>query len=1070
MRIVILIMLVAFALGAAAAAAYPIEVSVASDHAWMVADGKDAAIITATVTRGTGEFAGEPLEGANVSFSVGPAWELKDSFLLTDKDGVATTTLKATTKSGTADITVTAWAMIDTETWGYQNYSTAAQLSQPIDHGTPSYITASYNGKVQVQTSTHVAVLLRDKYGNPVDNRKTVEQVRFDASAGDGSGFLSGASWVKSITVPVNESGYVDVQYLVAAEGPNYIGCMPPAPVSPSIISITGVYSGEPTSITESISPDRSPPRQPADGISKFTITYLLSDNLGGGSANRVIHVNTSTGESMNITTNEKGLAQIIYGPATNPGIALINATVLDNPAVNSSVTVEFVIPENDLVLTADPQSMASLDINGKSVSNVKGQVVDNLGNPVPGQTVNFRFISMTNGTTILTQLPNLTYGASTTSALFTEIPVVTDPSGYATLQFYPGAFTTDKSSPGYNAAETGKVIVRATCDQKTKEVNLSYRNYNYVSVVSNVTPDSVPRGGIVNVTITITGDGVTLQPEPVNVVIVMDQSASMLTTDMQGKSRIYWAKQAAKAFVGSLNKATDKVAFLKFGTDPLDPVPLTNNFDAINTSIDNTNPQSTMAYATNLRKAVYLAIKHLTEAGSTDPKTVKAVVVMTDGGWNHDGTPLAKGTGYPDTRDYYSSGWKQYNGGHPGYASADNEYFRDLAGEFQYTSYKYFTAIGGGTITTYPSTNKQPLPTKDGSSAWNCPGYADCVPSSSATKYQTKLCKDGEFSVQNMSIYAKDNNIRLYTIAYANQIPNADMTATHLQALQILADATGGTYSQKTTGTDLVQLYQDIAGSLRDKAGVGITMTADHHEVAVSGVPMANTLDQPIFSYVYDPGNSTTIKSWNSSGTADNPNIVPFHTVDQRADWKDDRNLTFNVGTVTVGQIWVARYQLQMNATGSVAIFNNRSGLTFTDSYGKQSTMEIPDKFVSVLGNPTVSGITMDDVTVQNLRCTAPRITNLLPLQWDLTYTGAGTVSQTLWYAMADTPNIQTQFASYPTALAAGTYPLATNYPVGWSAGHYIITVKASGSKGGYDEKSIPVEVTPVKVMIKIE
>ncbi|MDD1664585.1 MAG: Ig-like domain-containing protein, partial [Methanomicrobiales archaeon] len=123
MRTIILIMLAALAIPAVVSAAYPVEVAVGSDHIWMVADNKDAATIMVNVISGTGENAGQPLEDANVSFTVDSPWQLKDSFLVTDKKGIATTTLFATKASGTANITVTAWAMIDTETWGYRNYS-----------------------------------------------------------------------------------------------------------------------------------------------------------------------------------------------------------------------------------------------------------------------------------------------------------------------------------------------------------------------------------------------------------------------------------------------------------------------------------------------------------------------------------------------------------------------------------------------------------------------------------------------------------------------------------------------------------------------------------------------------------------------------------------------------------------------------------------------------------------------------------------------------------------------------------------------------------------------------------
>src|SRR5512136_3000971 len=138
MKTIILIMLAALSLGAAVSAAYPVELTVTSDHVWMVADNRDTVTITANVTYGTGELAGQPLERDSLSLTVGSPWKLKDSSLFTDHRVHAT-------------ITVTATALIPNESGEYLSYSTTKTLSQDIDHTGPASAATYYNGQVQVR-------------------------------------------------------------------------------------------------------------------------------------------------------------------------------------------------------------------------------------------------------------------------------------------------------------------------------------------------------------------------------------------------------------------------------------------------------------------------------------------------------------------------------------------------------------------------------------------------------------------------------------------------------------------------------------------------------------------------------------------------------------------------------------------------------------------------------------------------------------------------------------------------------------------------------------------------------
>ena len=69
--------------------------------------------------------------------SVNSPWQLKDTSLVTNQNGVATTTILATKVSGTANIMVNASALGYTGLFGWVSYNATQVFSQPIDHSTP---------------------------------------------------------------------------------------------------------------------------------------------------------------------------------------------------------------------------------------------------------------------------------------------------------------------------------------------------------------------------------------------------------------------------------------------------------------------------------------------------------------------------------------------------------------------------------------------------------------------------------------------------------------------------------------------------------------------------------------------------------------------------------------------------------------------------------------------------------------------------------------------------------------------------------------------------------------------
>jgi len=949
MRTIALLILAAFALGAAAqATAYPVELTVTSSQAWMVADGKDSVTITATVLRGTGELAGQPLEGANVSFATGSPWKLKNTFLLTDKNGNATTILQDTTKSGTATVTITAWAMIDTETWGFMNYSVTQNITQPIDHTTPSSIRASYLNQGQVGTPTRISVLVTDKYGNPVDNRNAVENVRFDAASA-GSGFQSDSSWVKSITVPLNASGYAEVQYFIYPVGANYVSITPPAPLKTGLISITGVSQGNPFSVVAAVSPGGSPYPYTVVNTGEFTLAFTFYDQFGFPTANQPVNITTNVpSEFMSPRTNKDGMVIIKYGPKDVAGLYNITGKAANNASVSVTETVEFVSGDpTDALLTASPQTMASRDVKEDITSVLTMKVIDKKGNPVDGEKVSFRFVSFSNITPYnQTQPPALEQGSASTTSLNSDIQAVTDEDGDAVVTFHPGKFTTDINDPKYNATATGNAVVEAQWSSIKRQVTLRYLNSRYLTITSEVDPSTVRVNGTVEVTVKVIGDGWALQPKPIDVILINDRSGSMLS---DYPDRAVSVMNASRVFSNQLDYTRDYLGLMSFGGKGQQSVNTKtcgwdnttkddasyasafykgsgNYSDYATFDLNMTNLNTTITTKINtlypggwtpMRYALKLAIDNLNSKGRQN--AVKALVILSDGDYNYYGDPLARGSVGP--------------------GDGANSVYED-------------------TIRDYVSFT----------------GVPD----------------------QNMARYANLSRIRIFTIRYASEV-----SPEGILALNLLASQTGGKNYSALSEAELAKVYTDIAGSLRDEAGVNTTLNLAFHNISVTNENVTSTMtgDQ-VYAYQFIPGRSTLIDTWNltKDGTQNHFNPNYPMTTNDTAQWGSNQTFRFNIGTIRLGQTWLSRVTLKVLKEGTIKVFDNSSRVYTQDAANPNSSMPltIPDVFLMAIPNNSVSNLQgLAELSISNLKLTNPGSNTSMDLAWNLGYTGNHTIAE---------------------------------------------------------------------------
>jgi hypothetical protein len=671
-----------------------------------------------------------------------------------------------------------------------------------------------------------ISVRVTDRYGNPVTSRKTKTMVTFTTTNPGDNGFLVttsssnyGWAWghtdtvkVKGVSVALNESGYADVDFsLNTGPGENFIIIDPPDPLPWTLISIQGIPDLKPARITKTITPGGNPPTLRSDNSSTFTISYLLSDQYGNPSTNRNLSVFASSGESRVITSNNEGKVTISYGPKSQAGRYIITAQALDSPSVSSVQTVQFLsgIPTN-MLLTANPQTMASLDVKKDMVAWLTAKVIDANGNPVIGQTVSFSLVSVNTGIYVQTKGPVLQGDKKKTANLNDAITVVTDEDGLATANFYPGTFTSDTNNAGFSPLAEGTARVRAKWSAVSHDIDLSYKNFPYLSVYTSVDPSTVETNETVDVTIRVRGDGYALLPRPVDVFMVTDRSGSMLSDYPDRMAQVI---NAAKNFATKFDYKNDRLGQFSFGGKEQTGAKNNDNSGKDGDSSDDAayakvtyieDGKTYSDYATRdlalsskqadiitavkglvptgytpMRYALYQAINELKKNGY--PSSVKAIVVLSDGDYNYYGDPLARG----------SKG------------SSDPTSYDDLE--------KNYVAFSG-------------------------------------------------VSSQNMAEYARANNIRIYTIGYG-----ADLSAGGRDTLQQLASATGGKYFYGLTGDDLTSFYTAIAGALKDTAGVNTNLALDFSGVEVNGASV--TPGSSALRYEWIPGRSTRVTRPDGSG-----------------------------------------------------------------------------------------------------------------------------------------------------------------------------------------------------------
>ncbi|MGB9175857.1 MAG: Ig-like domain-containing protein [Methanoregula sp.] len=642
------------------ASADPFILTISSDKAWLIANGVDQATITANVKNST---SGEILPGATVTFNAdSDHGSFSSPSATTDSSGNAAGTFKVKTRSGVATITASAqWT--DDATTPPTLYTSTAPLNfeQNIDHDSPYKAQFVYPLTGTVKTNVPFDAYLQDRWDNPIDSRKSGEihtvTLHVHGPGSDDGGFVDGSAYPHDISQTLDPNGHISLMvHLASKPGINMVMMDRVGSMGNQYKTIEGVATGIPFSIAAVYSPLKgSEPQVQAstDPAKKFTIQYILYDEYGNPTQGQGIWINTTfddgTPENQLLrTTDWNGQVSTYYGPKDVVSDWYITATAVNNTAVTTTEILHFVNAEpTNLDLSASPQNMPSLDANPGMYSVVSAKVIDDFGNPAGNEEVSFEISSpLYDCADCADKGPSFSKSDAQTSISATT---KTSSPGYgiATVNVYPGSFKLPGET-GYTATATGNATVTATWHGVSQSIPIVWKNYPYLSVVTNISPNPVTVGKTVDINLKLTGEGWGYYTKAIDMVITTDRSLTMKTG-----TKMADAVTAGKTF-NALMSSQDRIGLVSFGVynthECSPPSPFTkcgNSYAPIDLGMtyDRSKVDSILGTykaesGTPAREALHNATKLLLT--NPRPGAVQAILIVTDGWWTDGGDPDA--------------------------------------------------------------------------------------------------------------------------------------------------------------------------------------------------------------------------------------------------------------------------------------------------------------------------------------------------------------------------------------------------------------------------------------------
>lgn len=955
----------------------PDRISFNTTEDWLIANGTDFCF--ARVTTYNQSY---PIPNLDVSFQIlePEMGSFQPIETLTDVNGMAQSRFTAKYKSGNATLK----AFINYEYLGNETI-VERQYTQKIDHDTPYALTRYIvPSEVSVGSTTPLTMAYSDRWGNPIDNRRFVENVTFMVSSPENDAIFENTNSSIAL-VPVNLYGEA-IGMLKASISPaiNVVRVDPDMGSIPdNYYFIQAIANRTPVKIEQLFEPEGiqgRPPKVYSDGIMQFAITYTVTDEFSNGVMNSPVWIRTfevGTGEQVEertVYTNSFGQALITYGPKTTIGKYNIIAQAIGNTTSPPTCSKEvwFVSQEaEDLQFTAVPDSMASRDVDGWQPAMLMAKVIDDNGNPVEGETVTFSLGMPVYEATPYPPVVEIDPELVNTTA-------VTDSDGFAIVYFNPGFFTLNWTHPFYDDTASGKCTAYAHWENVTRgksvtqNLDLTWKNYPYLSIETQVYPQTVNVTGTVNVKVSLKGDGWALRPKPIDAVFCTDRSGSMLEDN---PDRMVSVMGASKAFVAAMHvgPARDHIGLVSFGTNrwaKLAPVyryldgsyycykdgkgwnyrdlkgwfydwtnmyGVTSDSNSISSSSfrwvyrddywdmpTTYNYQNywpyTENYDTGSNHQIYVNTHYpgsnrnygsyavVENSLSADPNLINASInMMVPSG----GTPMRYGI-YRAIKEIISNGR----------ANAIRAIILLSDGDYNYY---------GDPLARNPD---------KGHTSWSATDYVNL---------DDDWHRFGDISAneQNLSVYAINNHIKIFSIGFAQ-----DISTGGRNTLRILAESTGGQYYDGSAA-NIDEIYTTIAGQLQEEAGVDTAMDMGYDQIEVNYDIVAVNETYSVFGYVP----STNIDAFDLNMTRPVHDPPYPYSIDQSEEFNQNHRLLFDVGTVKLGQTWEAVYSLQVLVDGTINVFGENSYVYFNGTQGP-SQLRLPKTYITGVANMTSEGV----------------------------------------------------------------------------------------------------------------
>ena len=1080
---------------ASAADLSPSTITNSNTGSWLIAGEGGTSAITVHVRQAS------PLSnvsGANVAFSLSnpSLGTISPASVTTGSDGIANTVFTVNSLSGNGTIIANI-----TYNDGATNPLNLMTF-QLIDHDVPQYAFVDSPQSVPAGSVTQLNITFMDRNNNRIDNKNTaqVHTVLLTGLGSGGSGFWDGSEFASQISGSTDANGNVSVKVRVSTvAGDNNIWMDGIGNIPGQSIDIEGVSDSTPVSISQ-VTP--SPPTWPADGTHAFNLYYNVQDKYGNPLDGANISLTSNTGESFFTTTSNGGIAYAQYGPKDATGTYTVTAKAVQNSSILCTSTgtvgycsqnvVYYSLDPVDMILTASPQSLVSLDVTPTSQASIQARVVDVAGNPVQGQIVNF-----SEGAESFPGAPGGSYKETAVSQLVpggSPVSVQTDSNGFATLQFIPGAFVTYNADPvNYNATATGARTVTAswtngkTGQVITGTVTFTWKNYPYLTVTTLLDKTSAKVGDLLHVTITVVGNGAALQPKPIDVVISMDRSGSML----EGyPDNMVTAKSAASAFASCLTYGKDDIGIVSFGDNSA-----TNGWVNLSPTLIQTWVAPTCTKYSYGGSCTQWSTGYWASSWNWD---------NVYGNWEwvaNDALPECgtgcnghSGSSYDPTATHQLYLNANYNNGNPmnygttGFGHTDLTFATHTLSDVN-------TALngivpGGGTPTReglYDAVNLFPVASSgrvraiilqtDGD--WNTGG--DPEGGSGATSLGNGV------GTGSVITYANKSKVALYTIGLG--VTSGSAIETELKRY---AANDAGLYYSASDASKLAGIYTAIAGQLNQQAGGSTTLDMNMGTITVNGVSGVNSYNYLNYTAIPVGGRGTGLGKPTDSTYVDmyhtntDDSITDYYnyTRDDTKNWTPaKRDLPFAIGTMHLDDTWQTSFAFNLTSNGTLVLFGPGSGssLTFTDSStGNTQTSQLDSKTVSVYQSVVNNAFGTKTLLVNQLGFVqgASPDPNIWTIQWNTTYTGASVAAETVQYLSSEPGS---QWVTYPAAISdkpPSTVPLTDSLQIdtsSWKPGDtYTIQVTATAVNNDANPSSASIgqqkAVSAGKTFIKLE